>query len=234
MRKESSPGCAATMAEAPAARAGPTLREWLLLVAFAAAVLGYWLQQGRLHALPEPAGERIECLSYAPFRLPGETPFDPSLRIARQRIEADLRLLATRTGCVRTYSIDQGLDQVPAVARELGMEVLLGVWIGRERERNRRELARAIELVRAEPSAIRALVVGNEVLLRRELPEAELRALITQARSALAIPVTYADVWEFWLEHPRLAGVTITNDVASSPSTSCPTGKTSRSASTRR
>jgi len=189
----------------------------LLLASLAAVAVGYWVAQGWPRAVAEPGlapdGERIACLSYAPFRRPGESPFDPGARVARERIAADLRILATRTGCVRTYSVDQGLDQVPAVARELGMTVLLGAWLGRDRVRNRDELARAVALARAEPAVVRALIVGNEVLLRRELPERELRAAIESARRALhdaasggrPVPVTYADVWEFWLEHRGLA-----------------------------
>src|SRR5690606_14692444 len=183
------------------------------LASFASAAVGYWLAQAWPRAVAEPGvapgGERIACLSYAPFRRPGESPFDPDARVARERIEADLRILASRTGCVRTYSVDQGLDQVPAVARDLGMTVLLGAWLGRDRARNGDELARAVALARAEPAVVRALIVGNEVLLRGELPERELRAAIESARRALRdeapggrpVPVTYADVWEFWLEH---------------------------------
>ncbi len=52
---------------------------------------------------------------------------------------------------------------------------------------------------------MRAVIVGNEVLLRRELPEAALRAYLERIRAATALPVTYADVWEFWLRHPSLA-----------------------------
>lgn len=189
----------------------------LLLALFAAAALGWWVAQGWPRTVAEPGAtpgdERIACLSYAPFRRPGQTPLDPAQRVSRAQVEADLRILATRTDCVRTYSVDQGLDQVPAVARDLGMTVLLGAWVGRDRERNREELARAVALARAEASVVRALVVGNEVLLRHELPEQALRAAIVQARQALrgaapggaSIPVTYADVWEFWLEHPGLA-----------------------------
>jgi len=203
---------------APAARPGGTA-ALLLLALFAAASIAWWVAQGWPRAVAEPGAapgdERIACLSYAPYRRPGQTPFDPEQRVSRQQIEADLRILATRTDCVRTYSIDQGLDQVPAVARELGMTVLLGAWLGRDRARNDEELALAVALARAESAVVRAVVVGNEVLLRRELPEHALRAAIVQVRQALrdakpdgsAIPVTYADVWEFWLEHPALAEV---------------------------
>ena len=160
-------------------------------------------------ATPEPVAEsgveRVQCVSYAPFRRPGETPFDPLAFVDERRIEIDLKALAPLTGCVRTYSVSQGLDAVPRVARRLGMTVLLGAWIGRNAAENEQELARAIALVREERDAIQALIVGNEVMLRRELPEATLVGLIERTRAAVDVPVTYADVWEFWLQHPSIA-----------------------------
>jgi exo-beta-1,3-glucanase (GH17 family) len=183
-------------------------RRIALLVALALAALAA-LAHGWRTGVPVPVGEpgaqRIECLSYAPFRRPGETPFDPHAFVTPARIEADLRRLAPLTDCVRTYAVTQGLDAVPAVAARLGMTVLLGAWIGRDRGANDAELRTAIALARRHPHAVRAVVVGNEVMLRRELPEAELVGYIERVRAAVPVPVTYADVWEFWLKHPSLA-----------------------------
>jgi hypothetical protein len=47
--------------------------------------------------------------------------------------------------------------------------------------------------------------VGNEVLLRKELTANELRRYIRQVKQRVSQPVTYADVWEFWLRNPSLA-----------------------------
>jgi len=199
------------LAGGPGAAVEPAWRAWrtvvllaLLVIATAFAV-GRWLQLGVPVPVPEPGASRIDCVSYAPFRRPGDSPFDPLAFIDESRIESDLRALSGRTGCVRTYSVTQGLDAVPRVARRLGMTVLLGAWIGRDRADNERELARAMALARDEYDVVRALIVGNEVMLRRELPEAELAALIRRARAEVPVPVTYADVWEFWLKHPSLA-----------------------------
>lgn len=182
------------------------LRTLIWCSLFALTALAGWCLQGWPREVPEAGVERVECVSYAPFRLPGESPFDETFRVTRERIADDLRLLAPRTRCVRTYSIDQGLDQVPAAARELGMQVLLGVWIGRDRDKNRIELEHALALANMHADVVRGLIVGNEVMLRRELPESELQALLQHAQAATTVPVTYADVWEFWLKHPRLAG----------------------------
>ena len=127
-------------------------------------------------SLVDAPSARVACLSYAPFRRPGETPFDPDARVPIERLRADLQILRSHTDCVRTYSVSQGLEAVPAIARELGMRVLLGIWIGRDAAQNQREIARAIEIAQAHAADIDAIVVGNEVLLRREQTAADLPA----------------------------------------------------------
>jgi glucan 1,3-beta-glucosidase len=177
----------------------------LLLPALAlAALLGWAGLRGQPVALPEVAGARLPCVSYAPFHRPGQSPFDPALVVPRAQIEADLRRLRELTGCVRTYGLDHGLDQVPAVARALGMRVLLGAWIGRDSVANDAQLQRALALAHEYRDTIDLLIVGNEVLLRRELSPEQLAALLARARRDSPVPVAYADVWEFWLRHRAL------------------------------
>lgn len=185
---------------------------WLSLLLTHLALLGgllAWLAwQTRpvaMHDLHLAQGEKLRCVSYAPYHRPGQTPFDPELRIAREQIAADLAALAQVTDCVRLYSVDQGLDQVPPIAREVGLKVLLGAWIGHDRDKNAAELERAIATANAHPDVVRALIVGNEVLLRRERTEEEMRELIRAAKARVQVPVTYAEVWEFWTRHDSLA-----------------------------
>jgi glucan 1,3-beta-glucosidase len=45
---------------------------------------------------------------------------------------------------------------------------------------------------------IQAVVVGNEVLLRGELSAQDLGNAIREVKRQVPVPVTYADVWEFW------------------------------------
>jgi glucan 1,3-beta-glucosidase len=167
--------------------------------------LAWWHARGQPVALPDAPIDRLPCVSYAPYRLPGQTPFTKGFVVSPAQIDADLALLAQRTRCVRTYSVDQGLDAVPGLARKHGLRVLLGLWIGRERAENERELARGLDVIRRDADAIDAVIVGNEVLLRRELPASVLADYIRRVRAATTLPVTYADVWEFWLQHPEVA-----------------------------
>ena len=126
--------------------------------------------------------------------------------IEASQIETDLKNLAQRFDCVRIYSVGQGLHEVPRIAQQLGIKVLLGMWIGRSQSDNEKELTRAVDIARKYPSTIRAIVVGNEVLLRGEQPASVIRTYIERVKSAVpGVKVTYADVWEFWLRNRELA-----------------------------
>lgn len=176
---------------------------WLIVTAGALSALGYYVARGQPVALDD-APERVPCISYTPFRTPGQTPFARDALVDPAQIDADLAVLATRTACVRTYALNYGLAEVPRLARKHGMRVLLGVWIGRDAAANEAEITRALAVLRRDADAIDAVIVGNEVLLRRELAAGALRGYIERVRAATTLPVTYADVWEFWLQHREL------------------------------
>ncbi len=147
---------------------------------------------------------KLDCVSYAPFR--GEqTPFMHDLIISPQQIAADFQQLSKITRCVRTYSIDNGLDKVPELAAKAGLKVILGVWIGRDRAKNAQLVDQAVSLVKDYPGVITAMIVGSEVLLRGEMTASDLAQIVRSAKARVNIPVTYADVWEFWERYRELA-----------------------------
>ncbi len=154
---------------------------------------------------PSPLGmnEKLYCLSYAPFR-DGQTPLNITTRISAAQIDDDLARLARVTGCVRTYSTDLGLDQVPEIARRHGLKVMQGLWLSSNAARNRTEVEAAVALANKHPDVIRAVIVGNEVLLRGEMSGADLANTLRSVKAQVRTPVTYADVWEFWLRHRDL------------------------------
>jgi glucan 1,3-beta-glucosidase len=177
-----------------------------LFVLTMAAVAAAWWWLGRPLAAPEAAADpgRIQCMSYTPFRA-GETPLDRTTHADAARIEEDLTRLAGLTGCIRTYATDNGLDQVPQIAERLGIKVLQGLWLDRDRQKNRVQIDTAIDLAKRFPGAISGIVVGNEVLLRGELAPEDIAAVLREVKAATGKPVTYADVWEFWLRNRELA-----------------------------
>ena len=92
----------------------------------ALAIAGVWTWLGAPVLLtpsqPGPAG-KLYCVSYTPFR-GGQTPLDPSTMIPAAQIEDDLTRLTQVTDCIRTYSVDFGLDQIAGIAAKHGLKVM--------------------------------------------------------------------------------------------------------------
>jgi exo-beta-1,3-glucanase (GH17 family) len=177
----------------------------LLMSLGAIAAVWWWLATPiRLARAPIDPSSKLQCVSYAPFR-GDQTPLDPSTHIDADQIEQDLRQLKTISDCVRTYSIENGLDQVPGIATRIGeLKVIQGIWLGSNRAKNFAQVATAIRLTKEFPGTITSLVVGNEVLLRGEMTTSDLAAIIRSVKAQVSVPVTYADVWEYWLKNREI------------------------------
>jgi glucan 1,3-beta-glucosidase len=175
------------------------------LTAVAIVAAWWWLGMAVLMP-PSPLdpGEKLFCVSYAPFH-GSQSPLDLSTKIEPAQIERDLAKLSVLTDCVRTYSVDFGLDAVPEIAQRHGLKVLLGLWVSSHADRTQVQVNAGVALAAKFPDTIRALVVGNEALLRGEISPQALGDIIRNVKARAKKPVTYADVWEFWLRYRELA-----------------------------
>jgi exo-beta-1,3-glucanase (GH17 family) len=186
------------------------LRTLSLFALVAGAIALAWYGVGRPIPLPPSplaAGDKLTCISYAPFH-GDQAPFTWWLHIPDRQIAGDLARLSQSASCVRTYSARSVQGRVTKLASGMGLKVLQGIWLGRSRAENRREVEAALALARHHPGTIEAFIVGNEVLLRGELPATRIKAYLEEVRRRSGLPVTYADVWEFWLKAPELAPAT--------------------------
>jgi exo-beta-1,3-glucanase (GH17 family) len=154
---------------------------------------------------PQLVQNKLQCVSYAPYYKKGDSPLIEGMWIKPSQIEDDLKSLSTISHCVRTYSVSQGMEYVPEAAAKLGMKVYLGAWIGWTDADNVLEVKQAAQIANAYPETVRALIVGNEVFLRQEQDVASMRAYFALAKSLTNTPITYADVWEFWLKYKTIA-----------------------------
>ncbi|MFN5716481.1 MAG: beta-(1-6) glucans synthase [Bradyrhizobium sp.] len=185
-----------------------SLRTPLALLLISLAVIAsvwWWLATPiTLVRAPIDPAAKLQCVSYTPFR-GAQTPLDPTTQIPVEQIEQDFADLAKVTDCVRTYSIENGLDQVPAVAAKVGLKVMQGIWLSSNRFKNLQQIAIAVRLAKEYPGVVTSLIVGNEVLLRGEMTAADLAGNIRAVKaSAGNIPVTYADVWEYWIKNREI------------------------------
>jgi exo-beta-1,3-glucanase (GH17 family) len=177
----------------------------LLFVSLGAiAAVWWWLATPiSLARAPIDPDAKLQCVSYAPFR-GAQTPLIPTTYISAGQIEQDLAQLTKISECVRTYSIENGLDQVPEVAAKVGLKVIQGIWLGSDRLKNLNQISTVVRLTRQYPSVITAVVVGNEVLLRGEMTTSDLAVTIRSVKAQVTVPITYADVWEFWLKNREI------------------------------
>ena len=177
--------------------------SWILLTVVGALLLALWALFNRPDHVP-PWPETIQGVAFSPFRADQ----DP-IRIdypSEREIERDLKLLSGTMRAVRTYSVEGTLESVPRLARPLGLNVIVGVWISSDLERNRLEIEKLREIRPEFGRAVKGIVVGNEALLRKELEPAEMIPYLEEIRRIVApIPVTVAETWDVWHRHPELA-----------------------------
>ena len=173
----------------------------LVLLLLGLLTLAWWLPNRPVPMASVPG--RLNSVSFAPFRA-GQSPLEGVFPTAAE-VEADIALLAPHVRAIRTYAAIGGDYDVAALAAKHGVKLWQGIWLGADRAQNRREIARAVEVARRYPDTVERVIVGNEVLLRRDLLPEELIAAIETVRAAVRQPVTYADVWEFWEQFPEVA-----------------------------
>ncbi len=176
----------------------------LLISVMIIASVWWWLAKpAMLTRAPIDASAKLDCISYAPFR-DDQTPLNPAVEVSAEQIHEDLVHLAGITRCVRTYSVDNGLDKVPELASQLGLKVFLGIWIGNNRAKNARLVDTAVALSRKYADTVTTIIVGNEVLLHGDMTPSDLRELLLSVKARVNVPVTYADTWEYWLRYREI------------------------------
>lgn len=148
-----------------------------------------------------PSG-KLNSLSFAPFR-EGVSPLKEEEPLL-EHIDEDLKLLADKTHSIRTYSSLGGLQPTPELARKYGLTMIQGAWLGDEALKNQQEIKALVESANANPDVVKRVIVGNEVLLRGELPVDRLIDYIREVKRQVKQPVSYADVWSMYMKHPQL------------------------------
>ena len=177
------------------------LSGFLIVVLFAMLTVAAWGYANRPST--EPALPRvINGFAFQPYQKDQNaiTGNDPTV----EQIAGDLKLLAGTTRAVRTYSALGSLGEIPALARKHDLKVMLGSWLDADRERNEREIEAVIRLANQHRNVHRVLV-GNEVVLRGDLPVPDLLAHLDRVRAATRQPVSTAEPWHVWIKHPELA-----------------------------
>jgi exo-beta-1,3-glucanase (GH17 family) len=143
--------------------------------------------------------DKLHGLCFSPYEGDSQ-PGDP---ITEAQVRRKLELLQPHTNWIRIFSCTDGNDLIPQLARKYGFKTLVGAWLGEDEDKNEEEMTRLIEL--AQSGFVDVAAVGNEVLYRGEMAEADLIACLNRVRTALAdIPVGYVDAYYEFADRPQL------------------------------
>ncbi len=127
----------------------------------------------------------------------------PGTEIDEAQIRERLRVVQPYVRWIRSFSTAEGNELIPAVAKGLGLQTLVGVWIGTDLDKNEVEMDNAIQLASAGHADI--VAVGNEVLLRGDVSEDQLIDYIQRFKAAVPnVEVGYVDAYFEFVDHPRV------------------------------
>ncbi|HEV2561605.1 MAG TPA: glycosyltransferase family 2 protein [Rhizomicrobium sp.] len=173
----------------------------LFLVVGASAL--FWASRDYAVLAPDWDGQ-VRGLSYSPSHLFTEKQHE---FVSPERIDHDMAQMAQITAHIRTYTVSDGLDRVPEIARRHGLTVSLGIWIGPDLDLNEKEIDTAIRVALANRRVVDRVFVGNEAIMRGDVTADQLNDYIRRVRAALPnrIKVSTAEPWSTWLLSPELS-----------------------------
>lgn len=123
--------------------------------------------------------------------------------ISEQQVRRRMEILKPHTKWVRSFSCTEGNEWIPKVAKEMGLQTLVGAWLGNDPEINQREVEGLIKL--AKEGMVDIAAVGNEVMYRKDLSEDELLQFIRQVKAEIpGVPVGYVDAYYEFSHRPRI------------------------------
>ncbi|MEM1023185.1 MAG: glycosyl hydrolase family 17 protein [Myxococcota bacterium] len=154
--------------------------------------------RARLRRLLEEGLHGLCFSAYAP----GQSPVDHH-QLSPEQVRERLAVIAPHTQWIRTFSCYEGNEHAPGIAKELGMKALVGAWLDGDEARNAEEIQAVIDQAKGGNADL--IAVGNEVLLRGELPEDAIIDAIHRVKAgAPGVPVAYVDAYFQFVQHPRL------------------------------
>ncbi|WP_341216836.1 glycosyl hydrolase family 17 protein [uncultured Wocania sp.] len=135
---------------------------------------------------------------------PYEEGQEPGDQISEAQIRRRMKIIKPYTKWIRSFSCTDGNETIPRIAKEYGIKTLVGAWLGDDAEINKKEIAGLIQL--AKDGYVDIAAVGNEVMYRGDLTEAELLGFMYQVKETLPkdIPVGYVDAYYEFVHRPKI------------------------------
>ncbi len=128
---------------------------------------------------------------------------NPGDIITEEQIVKRLSVLVNHTEWIRVFSCTEGHEKIPKIAKEMGFKVLMGAWIGKDKEENAKEVQSLIQLITE--GNVDMAAIGNEVLFRGDQDEETIIKYMQEVkRNTKGIPICCVDVYNEFITHPKL------------------------------
>lgn len=128
---------------------------------------------------------------------------EPGSIITAKQILDRINIIKPYTSWIRTFSCTDGNEEIPAIAKENGLKVMVGAWLGDDKEKNEQEIEGLIKVVKSGNADL--VAVGNEVLYREELSEQELLDYIRRVKDEVPeAQVGYVDAYYEFVNRPAI------------------------------
>ena len=138
-------------------------------------------------------------LCFSPY-MEGQKPGD---QLSEAQIRRRMEIIRPYTKWVRSFSCTEGNEMIPRIAKEYGIQTLVGAWLGKVEEINQKEIDGLIQL--SNEGLVDVAAVGNEVMYRGDLTEAALLERIHYTRSKIKdVPVGYVDAYYEFRDRPAI------------------------------
>ena len=159
------------------------MRKLIALLLVCAASAALWASLDRPIVAPSFTGV-LKGVAYTPSHLYTEVQKDEN--ITGELIASDLEQISKIASRVRTYSTRNNQDRIVYLAKEYGLKVSMGIWLGSNRDLNEIEIAKGLQAIKDNPGVVDRVFVGNESIgVRFELKPEEVAAYIVRIRHAI-------------------------------------------------
>lgn len=123
--------------------------------------------------------------------------------IGEQQIRRRIEIIRPYTDWVRSFSCIDGNELIPKIAKEYGMNTLVGAWLGSDLEKNEAEMQGLKNL--ASQGLVDIAAIGNEVMYRKDLTEEQLLAYLHDFKASFPnINTGYVDAYYEFTDRPNI------------------------------
>jgi len=138
----------------------------------------------------------LQGFSYGPFR-DGQNP-NLGIYPSELQMSNDLTIIKNIAPKIRTYGDENTLYQIPKLCNNAGIDCYPGAWLSTDTNANETQINSLISIASSNFPTTKGLIVGNEVLLRGDMPKSSLINYINRVKTKTGKKVSTADSWYYF------------------------------------